>query len=224
MMKKLCVLLLFALTTGVVSAATISFSDEVIPNPSATDWTDQLFLPQFNSALGTLTEVRLVLNGSMYASFGYENKRDIAQNMSYLYNMDQDLSLTSTDLPSLTMATTRGDMSWHSLGLVPAFDGVVDYGGTSGGTIVYDLLTDSGEYIYTAAGDLAKFIGLGDVVYDGVATAYVTMGLTGGNSASKSVSLVGASVSVEYTYTPVPEPATVGLLSLGGLLVVRRRR
>jgi hypothetical protein len=228
-MKYLSVCALAVLLCGTAQADVVTHMVNLDPivtysdgyGPAATDWTAVLTVPQFDGSLGMLTEVRLTLSGSLDASFGYENLREIAQNMSYMYELQQGMSLSSAGLPSLSMSTVRGDTTWRSLGLVAAYDGVTDYAGTSGATILYGVLTNSAMYDYTAAVDLAPFIGLGNVAYNAAGTGYVSMGMTGGNNSMQSVSLAGATVTVDYIYT-VPEPATMAILGLGGLLLRRR--
>jgi hypothetical protein len=228
-MKYFAVCVLAGLLCGTAGANVSTYSvqvDQMVSytdgyGPAATNWAKVLALPQFDASLGTLTEVHLTLSGSLDASFGYENKREIAQDMSYMYKLDQTMSLSSVGQPSLSMATTRGSTTWIDLGSVGAFDGLVDYAGTSGGTVQYGVLTDSALHTYTGAADLAAFIGTGSIMYDAAGTGYVSMGISGGNSAMKSASFAGATVTVDYIYT-VPEPMTLGLLGLGGLLLRRR--
>jgi hypothetical protein len=228
-MKYLAACVMAVMLCGTAGADLVTYTVPIDPvatysdgyGPAATNWAKVLSLPQFDSSMGTLTSVRLTLGGSLDASFGYENKKDAAEAKSYLFDLQQSMSLSSLGLPSLAMSANRGSSSWVSLGTVPAFDGIVDYAGTSGATIQFGVLSDSAAYDYTAAADLAKFIGAGSILFDASGTGYVTMGMTGGNNAMKSVSLAGATVTVDYTYT-VPEPATLAVLGLGGLLFRRR--
>jgi hypothetical protein len=197
----------------------VSYSDGF--GPAGTDWTKVLSVPQFDSSLGVLTEVRLTLSGSLDASFGCENLNTTAGTKRYLFDLDQGMSLSSAGLPSLSMSTTRGSMSYVNLGTVAAWDGLTDYAGASGRTIQYGVLSNSSLNSYTAAADLARFIGTGNILYDAAGTGYLTMGMMGGSNSMTSRSLAGAAVAVDYVYT-VPEPMTLGLLGLGGLLLRRR--
>jgi hypothetical protein len=222
-MKRLAIIVFAAALCGSAQAAVVSFSDTI--GPTGTDWSGTLDLYKFDPSLGTLTEVRLALNGSLTAFGGYENTKTFSQTARMLYYVTQSLGFSATDMPAFTMNTVGGSMTSVNYGTVAAFDGILDYAGASGKTVQFVNEARTDNYVYTTPADLAKFVGTGSLVYDLVygadATAEVTMGGSGANT-FMSRSYAGAGATVEYVYTPVPEPMTLGLLGLGGLLLRRR--
>ncbi len=125
---------------------------------------------------------------------------------------------------------TLADVSWNVSNdyvvNLTAFDGIVDYAGTSGFKTTYVNVMDSQVYNYTLAADLAKFTGTGNVNFVANGTAYAVVSFPGGNSDTFVSTKGTADVSVTYDYTiPVPEPATVILLMFGisGITCFKRR-
>jgi hypothetical protein len=113
--------------------------------------------------------------------------------------------------------TATGDVTSDSEGL-PA-----DFIGTDAFSITGHYATDTKADSRTAALDLAPYIGAGDV----------TFAFTGGTSTYGTGPLPDGwirvtapeykfTTTVEYTFTP--EPATLSLLALGGLALLRHRK
>jgi len=102
-------------------------------------------------------------------------------------------------------------------------DSSADFIGTDAFSITGHYAADTKADSRTSDADLAPYIGAGDVTFE----------FDGGTSTAGTGALpMGAdwviyptykfTTTVEYTYTP--EPATLSLLALGGLLAMRRRR
>ncbi|OHB75755.1 MAG: hypothetical protein A2W31_14230 [Planctomycetes bacterium RBG_16_64_10] len=86
----------------------------------------------------------------------------------------------------------------------------------SGQPVVIGIDTsDSVLYQFTGAAILAASTGTGTVPYDLVADGLLTLKITGGNISVNQNTTVGASVTVEYI--PIPEPASLALMLVGGL-------
>ena len=75
--------------------------------------------------------------------------------------------------------------------------------------------SDSGLFQFDDAGILAAFTGMGTVPFNLVADGLLTLKITGGNISVNQSTMAGASVTVEYI--PVPEPASLTLMLVGGL-------
>ncbi len=210
--SKIIIALIFILAFACASfAATISYNASI--PLSQTNWTTSISIPKFDPSLGTLNNIIFVLTGHVEGSAAFES-RDAAP-ATVTMNLSAVLSLMRPDstiiVISLPVVSTVDN--------VTAFDGVPDYGGTSGKT--YNNLTANHVATYTSpppASDLALFTGVGNILLP-VSAVGASNGSGAGNLDLRFNTYASAAACVTYDYTPIPEPS--GLLALvsgiGGL-------
>jgi hypothetical protein len=219
-------LLLATLLAGIgLQAATITLGPVAQTggyNPGdQTSFVSQILLPQFNSALGTLTGVEISLDSQIIKSGSMTNNGSIAATLSYGYNLAQ-ITVNGEGVSHLQQATntfTFGEVFLNVAG--------------SGGTVQIQTLQEFDLGNIFNPGNLSAFIGLGSVAYTVNGDANLLTGCGSGNCATNIITRMGAQMTVTYTYTPVPddgdpipEPTTFVLVGLGvlGLGLIGRRK
>ncbi|MEZ4660429.1 MAG: choice-of-anchor E domain-containing protein [Caldilineaceae bacterium] len=175
--------------------STITYTD-TIPSLIFQGPTANLTFPQFDPTLGVLTGVQVSLSGDVSGTLGYENVNGAINT----FNIDYEVNLT-VDLPNATTANASG-MVAETLPNVPAFDGVLDYGGTSGGQrpIAVPLVN---TVQFTDTPTLALFAGAGTIALPVAATSAFTVTGQGPAVAQFNTSAAAAG-TVRYFYV-VPD-------------------
>jgi len=162
---------------------------------STTNWQEQVSIPQFDPALGTLLSVDVTLTGGIAGSASAENLSPSPGVLDFVYTAEIELfALGGSSLVVTTPLLALQDN-------VTGFDSVIDFGGTSGVTHGGLSVNDSDAASAPADVPLADFIGLGNLVLD-VEASGLSTAAGPGNVVSQFLTSAEATVDVCYTYTP----------------------
>jgi len=151
---------------------------------------------QFDPALGILTGISVTFQGNVQGSVGIESLDASPTLTTTTYGANITL-LDYSNTPVVFLSP-----STNFLDPLSAFDGVIDFAGTSGVLRGGIALSDSGGYAPALTpANLAAFVGNGTVAFD--ATAIGASIATGsGNVISQFLTSAGGSVTVCYDYQP----------------------
>lgn len=212
----------FVLFAAVLAAPALSMAASVSYNAPfsfpLSPGSQTVSLPQFDTAGGTkvLTSISIDLDALIQAAVTAENDSAIAGNMGV------DLTgLVKATVPSTSL--TAGIL--QSAGPVPvaATDGTPDSGPDY---YNFGTVTGSDSSNTVLFGGFAPYVGTG--TWNATINGNGGFSVNGVTSSTIKISNFGASgeVSVTYNYNLVPEPSTLGLLSLGvaGLAMACARR
>lgn len=203
---------------GAGNGATRTCSTEFAPE--TTDIINEsLFLPQFQSSFGTLNSAILEFTGLIEGDAGFESKD--ARPTTIKVDLSGLLSLEESNGTNLFELNPSKSYQYN----VTAYDGKIDFAGTSGRTLEGVTAQQTAQKTYTGS-ELSPFIGTGSLNYafSGVATSNVK---GTGNIISYVNTRAGAGLKISYNYTKkIPEPATtlgLGVVAAFGLLSQRKK-
>jgi hypothetical protein len=196
------------LAASQAKADTATYTD-VYP-PGTTEWSHNFVLPLFDPSLGSLSSVYIAASESV-------NINGTVQNTS---TGPQSFTFRAGSLLTVTLPGTLGFLQPSPLALAQA------YNLPAGGSAPYGPVnaSDAVNYTYTLPADMNWFVGVGTFSLPGFTQTQELIAGGGGNIIASLSTLAGATVEVQYTYTPVPEPGSFALLALGGALMLLRKR
>lgn len=194
------VLLLLCLCAPLAGAATVT---HVASAPMATtDWTVTLQIPRFDAGLGTLLSVSFELGDSLKATFQVENLASSANTVRD--SSKATITLSRPDNTGLVQAFS----AFEYTNTFPAFDGVMDFGGTSGIIAPNLIAYTTASATSTAPADLALFTGTGTIGLPCKVVGRSYTSDTAGNVIHGVFTKAAANVAVTYTYEVVVPSAT----------------
>ena len=179
---------------------------DVIPR-QRTNWTETLNVQKFDSAMGSLAKVELTLSTLIVQELIYENTGNQAKTITV--NQDGQVSVS---LPDTNENFTRNYNQSTDFNL-PAYDGNLDFGGTSGGQtptiIAYETHTEE----YTNLADFISSSSPVETVSIEVNTTSAASFINSDNASTGSSSEATAGLCVTYTYSLIPEEPSASIVS-----------
>ncbi len=195
---------------------TLSFSEPKFK----TNWTGdyQCSFNKFNPSLGILKKVNMILTGSVLASVSVENEDvgnysnlNISNTAEANVNLKNPFDNNSNILLAIPSKSITGNLS--------AFDGTIDFGGTSGRADTNITATDFKTGFITSTTLLPNFIGTNN--YSLPVSTLGKSGCTGGgNLICKNQTFASGTVALSYEYEaflmPVTNPSSFTNTTVGG--------
>ena len=224
-MKKLIAALAIATALsplGAAQAGTISFQSSKAMSP--TNWTDVLSFDKFDSNLGTLTSIRFDLSGIVQGAGNAESLDGSASTVTL--SLGSRLELTRPDKTRLVVTNPLFTQVFN----FSAFDGNINFGGTSGASTGTVSADGADFFISSDAADFGLFSALGGGKINlGVHASGASSGTGAGNLITLFNTSAAATAKVTYIYqdavAEVSEPASLATMFAGlGLIAALRRR
>ncbi len=176
----------------------VCFTDSIPLQP--TNWSNTVSIPKFDPNLGTLQTINFSLTGNVQGSARAESL-DAAPSM-VTTSFSANITLTRPDLTPIVVTLPIANFN----DAFTAFDGTIDFMGTSGATHPNINVTDTQMQVSPPPlSDLALFTGVGNIVLP--VTANGSSVATGaGNLITQFQTDAAAIVQVCYTYLPNNPP------------------
>ncbi len=195
------------LSASVSGAGTITYNASVTLSP--TNWNTTLSFPKFDQDCDCLQSICFQLDGHVEGSAKFESMDGSPTTVTM--SLQSTITLMRPDLTTLVVVIPLANTSDN----VTAFDGLIDFGGTSGKTYA-DLsgnATDS--QCSSSAADKALFCGTGNISLP-IKALGTSNGSGAGNLILQFATSASAGATVTYTYdcgTPV-SPSTWGRIKV----------
>ena len=180
-----------------------------------TDWSESpdvtsLAFTKFNPALGILSNVTLDLSGVMNTEISVTNIGDSPSNGEASTHLKIYVKYSGLDLGEPQINMYSNPFEFTNLAV----------NDTATGT--FNNIGFSATKNYTSSAILAAFTGAGNIILDGDTLTGTTVSWTGGNVTGHQITNASLTGIVTYTYI-VPEPATIAMLTAGGLALLKRK-
>jgi protocatechuate 3,4-dioxygenase beta subunit len=161
---------------------------------TATNWSIGHTVQQFDPSLGTLTSIDIIISDPVTNTIKVENLDSAPATITA--TMTGAIMLTGPDIPGLTNPINQSQSFNAS-----AFDGVIDFGGTSGHNFGPQTVQGSNSITLSDAASLAAYTGTGTVLFNVSANASAS-GSGSGNLLLSVNTTASAKVTVVYHYIP----------------------
>jgi hypothetical protein len=167
---------------------TIFFQDSLLPYSKTGN------IAKFNPALGTLTSVDIINTGAVTDTVLVENRDTSPHTLTA--SVTGSVTVSGPGVASLTVSTN--DMLTFP---ASAFDGILDFAGTSGKNFGKRVQSNTATTTLTSAVDLAGYTGAGTVTFTDSASS--SSSVTGSGNVTQSIATTASgSIMVVYHYTP----------------------
>lgn len=185
--------------SAAVRAATVSYSGSY--PLSLTNWQGNLNVTRFDPGLGTLTGIKFYLRGNVLGDVKFENL-DAAPATVRTF-LQAQVTLSRPDFSPLVVTIPVADNNDY----VTSFDGVNDFGGTSGRSYL-GLTASAADSVLSPPppSDLALFTGLVPIALP-ISARGTSIASGAGNLRASFRTMVAADVIVTYFYEPWPPGA-----------------
>ena len=215
------------LCVTMASAATITQTDSYSGTPN---WGQTFTFDEFDDLGGTLTLLSIQVLVDLDVAGGLlvlDNDGVDPASGNYEFGAKSDISSTDVALLDAAFQPVTAELDASTLGTFNldgnVGDGANDFDPTPpDGVQVNGLAQSDADSGFISATLFSQYIGTSTFDIDLDALQWSDFG--GVSGIEWAVTPVSADASVTVIYNYVPEPASMGLLSLGGLALLRRRR
>lgn len=193
----------FALAGLVLCTAPLTAAEtctQAVISPQTPNWNQTITTPRFDPLSGTLTGVRIELDAAINGTSGIESPD--SQPATWTLTFAARFELRRPDTSQLVAAQPS---QTHTVSTT-AFDGTIDFAGTSGITLPSSAATvPPAQVLLSAVGDLALFtgpVGAPGTIALSLSAQNACVAMGPGSAITHFSILAGADVRVCYQFTP----------------------